>query len=225
MIRPQPAADVHDVTRLAALDDPVRRRLYDYVCEHDDAVGRDAAAAAASISRSLAAYHLDKLVEHGLLCASYRRPEGRGGPGAGRPAKLYARPQREIAVSVPPRDYKLAARLLAHAATAGETDARSAARRTGREMSSTYRGDRRSRHAALQALLRDRGYEPVEEPDGTVRLRNCPFHVIAASHPDLICGLNLALVEGMLDGLDAPPDHARLDPQPGRCCVAIRPPQ
>jgi predicted ArsR family transcriptional regulator len=82
-------------------------------------VDRDQAAAAASISRSLAAYHLDRLVGVGLLTADYRRAVGRRGPGAGRPAKVYSRSQTEIAVTLPPREYELAARLLAEAV---ETD-------------------------------------------------------------------------------------------------------
>lgn len=218
----QPSGSAQDLAGLAALDDPVRRRLYEYVSARDEPVGRDAAARAASISRSLAAYHLDRLAEHGVLAVSYRRPQGRAGPGAGRPAKLYARAQREIAVSVPPRDYELAANLLAQAVDDGVDAARTAARRHGRQLAGAYRDRRRSRQRALQALLRDHGYEPVADPDGTLRLRNCPFDAIAKSHPALVCGLNLALVEGILDGLDATEHRARLEPQPGRCCVTIR---
>jgi predicted ArsR family transcriptional regulator len=218
----RPYGSAEDLAGLAALEDPVRRRLYDYVCERDDAVGRDEAARATTISRSLAAYHLDKLAEHGLLRTSFRRAEGRTGPGAGRPAKLYARPERELAVSVPPRDYELAAHLLAQAATEGEEAALAAARQRGRELARDDGSGRRSRPGALQTLLRERGYEPVEEPDGTLRLRNCPFHAVAVSYPALVCGFNLALLEGVLDGLGRSQDRALLDPQPGRCCVAIR---
>jgi predicted ArsR family transcriptional regulator len=217
----RPYCSTEDLAGLAALEDPVRRRLYDYVCERDEAVGRDEAARATTISRSLAAYHLDKLARHGLLRASYRRADGRTGPGAGRPAKLYERPEREIGVSIPPRDYELAAHLLAHAVAEGEDAARAAARERGRELARDDGNDRRSRPGALQTLLRERGYQPVEEPDGTLRLRNCPFHTIAVSHPELVCGFNLALLEGVLDGLGRSQDDARLDTQPGRCCVAI----
>ena len=98
---------------VSSLDDPVRRSLYEFVSGSAEPVGRDAAAAAAGIGRPLAAYHLDKLVGLGLLSASYQRPAGRGGPGAGRPAKVYARSGNEFAVTVPPREYELAARLLA----------------------------------------------------------------------------------------------------------------
>ena len=100
---------------LSGLEDQVRRRLYQFVASRGEPVGRDEAAAAVSIGRPLAAYHLDKLVELGLLDASFQRPAGRRGPGAGRPAKFYARSEQEFTVTVPPRDYELAARLLAAA--------------------------------------------------------------------------------------------------------------
>lgn len=90
---------------VGALAEPVRRRLYRYVVATPDAIGRDAAAEAAGISRSLAAFHLDKLVEAGLLAVTYRRLSGRAGPGAGRPSKLYLRAPGERAVSLPPRSY------------------------------------------------------------------------------------------------------------------------
>ncbi|HEY4279287.1 MAG TPA: helix-turn-helix domain-containing protein [Conexibacter sp.] len=232
MSRSTPQASSADLAGLATLEDPVRRRLYDYVCAQDGTTGRDEAARATSISRSLAAYHLDKLAAHGLLRATYERLEGRTGPGAGRPAKRYARPDREIAVCVPPRDYELAAQLLACAVSDGEPAARAAAREHGRALASGREpaaGERGraawsepvARPDTLLPLLRERGYEPATDPDGTLRLRNCPFHAVAASHPALVCGLNLALLEGALEGLGQPPGRARLDPRPGRCCVAI----
>jgi predicted ArsR family transcriptional regulator len=210
-----------DLVRLAALEDPLRRRLYDYVCRQHSSIGRDAAARAMSISRSLAAYHLDKLAERGLLSVSFRRPPGRGGPGAGRPAKLYARHPREIVVGVPPRDYALIAELLARAAGEGTAAALAAARSHGREIASAHRDGDAPWHEALPALLRDCGYAPVQGSDGTLRMRNCPFDAVARAHPDLVCSLNVALVEGILEGLGASRQQATLDPQPGCCCVSI----
>jgi len=64
------------------------------------------------VDRSLAAFHLDKLVERGLLEATYRRLSGRTGPGSGRPSKLYRRSARQHELTLPPRRYELAARLL-----------------------------------------------------------------------------------------------------------------
>src|SRR5512134_1888530 len=105
----------HTIGRIAALADPVRRALYEYVAGSGDDVSRDQAARAARVARPLAAFHLDKLVEHGLLETSYRRLTGRRGPGAGRPAKLYRRSALQLDISLPARDYELAARLFARA--------------------------------------------------------------------------------------------------------------
>lgn len=107
-----PTDSVDDVSTIAALDDPVRRALYRHIATQPDAVNRDQAARAANISRALAAYHLDRLAESGLLEVDYRRPPGRSGPGAGRPTKLYRRSTRSVQVSFPPRNYELVAKLL-----------------------------------------------------------------------------------------------------------------
>jgi predicted ArsR family transcriptional regulator len=206
-----------ELARLAALDEPIRRRLFAYVRSSSAPVSREDAAAAVGISRSLAAYHLDKLAEQGLLTASYRRPEGRTGPGAGRPAKLYVA-QGEVSVSVPPRDYELAADLLAEAAETSD-EARAAldavAARAGRRMGEGQEG-------SLDDALATRGYEPFEDDAGVIRLRNCPFHRLAEQHRDVVCGMNQAYLEGLLEGLGRTDVRASLEPEPGRCCVAIR---
>ena len=79
------------------------------------------------------------------------------------------------------------------------------------------------RRAALLQTLAARGYEPMER-GGEIRLGSCPFDALVDEHRDLVCGMNLALAEGMLQGLGEPGLAARLDPQPGMCCVAIAAP-
>ena len=215
--------DLDPVSSLSSLDDPVRRRLYQVVCERTDPVGRDEAAAAAGVGRALAVYHLDKLTEAGLLTASYQRPPGRGGPGAGRPAKRYARSDREFAVTVPPREYALAARLLVQAVES-DSSGRSratladAARRLGSELGSRFHGRDGD---DLVGALAGQGYEPRRGEDGVIRLRNCPFHQLAEHHRDVVCGMNLGLVEGIVAGLGVTRARPVLDPRPGHCCVAI----
>jgi len=214
-----------DLASLSSLDDPVRRRLYEVVTRQPGPVSRDEAASAAGIGRALAVYHLDKLVESGLLTASYSRPPGRSGPGAGRPAKLYARSDREFAVTVPTREYELAARLLVQAVEAdpsgrSRTALAEAARRLGTELGSAFRPDAAERDDVEGALTRQ-GYEPRRGGDGVIRLRNCPFHQLAEQHREVTCGMNLALVEGLVAGLGADGWHPALDPRPGHCCVAI----
>jgi predicted ArsR family transcriptional regulator len=211
-----------DLASLSSLDDPARRRLYEVVRERTEPVGRDEAAAAAGVGRALAVYHLDKLVEAGLLSASYQRPPGRSGPGAGRPAKLYTRSDREFAVSVPPREYELAARLLVQVVESdpsgsSRTALQDAARRLGAELGGQFpRGD-----AGLERALTGHGYEPRRGDDAVIRLRNCPFHQLAEHHRDVTCGMNLGLIQGILAGLGADGLRAVLDPRPGHCCVAI----
>jgi predicted ArsR family transcriptional regulator len=223
-----------DLASLSSLDDPVRRRLYEVVTRQPGPVSRDEAASAAGIGRALAVYHLDKLVESGLLTASYSRPPGRSGPGAGRPAKLYARSGRQFAVTVPPREYELAARLLVQAVETDPSDRSraalaEAARRLGTELGSAFRpavtdpppGRRDAAERDVNGLLTQQGYEPCRGGDGVIRLRNCPFHQLAEEHRDVVCGMNLALVEGLFAGLGADGWRPALDPRPGQCCVAI----
>jgi predicted ArsR family transcriptional regulator len=221
-------ANSSGLAAVSSLDDPVRARLYEVVSASPAAMGRDEAAAAAGIGRPLAAYHLDKLVDLGLLAATYQRPADRTGPGAGRPAKLYARSGREFAVTVPPREYELAARLLAaalQADTSGQSGAalRATARRYGTGLASGGEATATAGAAGreVETTLRQYGFEPWRAADGSLRLRNCPFHQLAAQHPALVCGMNLALIDGLVEGYAAADLHPELDPGPGRCCVVI----
>ncbi|MEN3537353.1 transcriptional regulator [Microbispora sp. ZYX-F-249] len=210
-----------DLESMSVLGDPVRRALYRFVAEQGRDVGRNEAAEAAGVQRTLAAHHLDKLVEAGLLESGFKRLSGRAGPGGGRPAKVYRRVREERSVSLPPRDYRTLALVLAETVDllGGEEKAEEAARRAGKRLAgSSGAGEA----ADLVEVLRGRGYEPYEE-DGRVRLRNCPFHVLAESHPLLVCSMNLALCEGMLAGLGETGVAATLDPRPGECCVAFTP--
>jgi predicted ArsR family transcriptional regulator len=221
------------ITGLIGLTEPVRRALYRYVSAQETPVGRDEAASAIGISRALAAYHLDRLVDDGLLQASFERRSGRRGPGAGRPTKLYSRSSRRIELSLPPRDYATVAELLARAVEADPTDAAAlalddAARALGAELGDeaagelSAKGHRQPALGAVREVLAKRGYEPYEDDDGSVVLRNCPFDRIAERHPQLVCRANLALVEGLVDRLGGQREiRPVLDPKPGRCCVAL----
>lgn len=214
---------------LAVLQDPVRRRLYRHVVAQGREVGRDEAADALAIQRSLAAFHLDKLADAGLLDVSYRRLGKRRGPGAGRPAKLYRRAQAEYDVTVPPRAYEMAARMLAEAVESAEDDAelQGVARRHGVETGQTA-AERRRMDAPIDAdadeeiteMLAAHGYEPYRDGE-VLRLRNCPFHTVALMYPPLICGMNLAFLRGLVEGAGMTRRAARMDPRPGQCCVAI----
>jgi len=222
------------LSSLAGLEDPLRRRLYFFVAEQPEEVGRDQAARARKISRSLAAFHLDKLVEAGLLETSFKRLSNRRGPGAGRPSKLYRRSPRQIDVSLPERRYELAGQLMTSAldaANAGKAreDLRQRAHaygeRLGAEAVAAAKTDAGPEHALTQMAetLREAGFEPRLDEHGGLELLNCPFDAFARTSRDVVCGMNLALIEGVLAGLKARGWTAVLEPAPGRCCVVVRP--
>ena len=218
---------------LAALNEPQRQRLYRHVATQDAPVSRDGAAEALGIPRSVAAFHLEKLAELGLLDVEYRRPPGRTGPGAGRPAKLYRRADTEIAPSVPERQYDIAALLLAEAVEAAidgsvpvvdavRNVARSYGKQIGASVSSPRKLSQKKRVAQLTGVLADHGYEP-RVAGGAITLKNCPFHALADEHRALICGMNLELVRGVLESVGLAAEVAQQTPAPGHCCVSLRP--
>jgi predicted ArsR family transcriptional regulator len=228
-------AAVDQVAVVGALAEPTRRSLYEQVVEADEWVSRDQVADTAGIPRATAAHHLDRLVEAGLLDVTYRRLTDRTGPGAGRPAKLYRRAARDVSVSLPPRDYELAGELLARAvlrARAGTVDVLAAVHREaaaeGKQFADEMRrrcGDAASgaaRRDVVVGVLAEHGYEPVVE-DGTVLLRNCPFHRLSTRHRELVCGMNVELLRSAVDTFGDTGLHARLDPRQGYCCVTLTP--
>jgi predicted ArsR family transcriptional regulator len=233
----EPAEDLERrISGIAALDQPLRRELYRLLSERGGWVTRDEASAALDVPRSVAAFHLDKLVEAGVVEISFERTSGRTGPGAGRPAKLYRRGTLEVSASVPERRYDLAGSLLATAIAESErtgapiadslsASARAAGRVIGKEAAEAT-GElttRATRRRAVLDLLARHGYEPTLGKRGEIALVNCPFHRLAEEHRSLVCGMNLDFLAGLLEGI-GPADRldARLAPEPGYCCVRIK---
>jgi predicted ArsR family transcriptional regulator len=220
------------VAGVAVLAEPVRRDLYLFVVDQPDAVSRDQAAAGVDVPRHTAKFHLDKLVEEGLLATEFRRLSGRRGPGAGRPAKLYRRADGEVAVSLPQRHYDLAGGLMAEAIEtsvqrgssvldalddAAGTFGAALGERARAAVDATSGGD--APREAVCAVLAESGYEPHVQDD-TILLRNCPFHALAKEHTELVCGMNLSLVRAVADSIGGGLTP-RLDPRDGRCCVVV----
>jgi predicted ArsR family transcriptional regulator len=208
------------VAAVAALDEPNRRKLYDFVVRQTAPISKDEASEAIGLPRTTAAFHLDKLVEMGLLDVLHERRSGRTGPGAGRPAKLYRRSGEQIEVSLPDRRYEAASHLLTDALLEAETTGEPAreilnrrAYEWGADLAAEADGD-------VVRALEDLGFEPQPE-GGTILLGNCPFHSLAQKHTQLVCGMNLCLVSGILDGIAARSHTASLDPSPGHCCVRL----
>ncbi|WP_033443368.1 helix-turn-helix transcriptional regulator [Saccharothrix sp. NRRL B-16314] len=222
------------ISAVAALDEPTRRRLYDFVVRHPAPASRDEVAEAMGVPRTTVAFHLDRLVAEGLLEVVHERRTGRTGPGAGRPAKLYRRSAEQIAVSLPDRRYELAGLLLADALAEAETSGEPPsvvlhrrARHVGKELGEAARAaapPARDGRSTVMATLESHGFEPrTDEPDTSIVLGNCPFHKLARQHTELVCGMNLCLLDGLLDGLATTGLTARLAPAAGHCCVRLGP--
>jgi predicted ArsR family transcriptional regulator len=227
-----------DVAGLASLAEPTRRALYLYVLAQESAVSRDEAAAGVGVPRHKAKFHLDKLAEDRLLEVEYARRTGRQGPGAGRPAKLYRRAAHELVVSLPERRYELAGHLMARGIAGARREGRpvaetlgDAARERGHQLAGQAlmrAGDAPSDAALLSAtcgILDDEGYAShvtgTSTTSGGVTLTNCPFRALATEHTEVVCGMNAAIMEGLVGGLRRLRLAAIRDPAEGRCCVRL----
>jgi predicted ArsR family transcriptional regulator len=219
---------------IAALDDDLRRRMYLFIRRQGRPVSRDEAADHVGISRKLAAFHLDKLVERGLLTAHYARLPGRGGRGAGRSSKLYEPSDLEVDVSIPERRYDIVGEIMLAALTEDSKEpprevARRIARDRGHAIGEEVKAELRLRPpgseralAVAEETLAGYGYEPYRVDDETISLRNCPFHDLSRRAPELVCGLNREFIDGLLRGLGNDSVEAVLEPTPGECCVKLK---
>src|SRR6476661_1663943 len=163
------------VAAVASLTDAKRLQLFELVAASPRPVGRDEVAEAAGMARSTVSFHLDRLVQDGLLAVEFHKPAGRTGPGSGRPAKMYRTVGSEVGASVPDRNYDLAGELMAAAIEASQVEGapvgeslRAAAFARGRELAEHAGG--------LEEFLAEAGYQPQPDGDGGFLLANCPFH-------------------------------------------------
>jgi predicted ArsR family transcriptional regulator len=224
------------IAAVASLGDATRRKLFDFVAAAEDSIGRDDAAGALGLARSTASFHLDRLVQDGLLAVEFRKLGGREGPGSGRPAKLYRAAVPEVAASVPDRNYDLAAELLVAAVEASIEDGVPA--REALLGAAYTRGQTAGQTAGacgenFAELLAAEGYRPEDDGEGGLILLNCPFHRLAAGHAEVVCAMNGAFLNGAAAGCGVAPDRvealdvedlrARGAAQPGQCCARIRP--
>lgn len=222
------------LSAVASLHDENRRRLFDFVAAATDPVGRDDAAGALGLARSTASFHLDRLVDDGLLAVEFRKLGGKAGPGSGRPAKLYRAAVQEVSASVPERSYDLAAELLVTAVERSAADGGSA--RDALLQAAYERGYGAGKAAGdpdFTALLAAEGYRPADDGSGGLLLLNCPFHRVAQGHTGVVCAMNGAFLSGAAAGSGLDPDRvealeiAELRAQgsagPGQCCARIRP--
>jgi predicted ArsR family transcriptional regulator len=229
----EPSATPPAIKAVAVLDDDLRRGMYGFIRAARRPVTREEAAASVGISRKLAAFHLDKLVDAGLLHARYGAVGGIR--KVGRTPKVYEPTRADIVVTIPQRQHDVLADILLDAVLTEGVDenAHQAAIRVagqhGEELGATEREQARpGRLGAERALtltegvLARYGFEPDRRTPTCVRLRNCPFHPLTAKAPELVCGINHAFLTGMLTGLRASTVRAVLAPVAGECCVELR---
>ena len=220
---------VDELAAVALLAEPTRLELYRYVRGRHEPVGREEAARAVGISVKLAAFHLDRMVEAGMLDVGYRRLSGRTGPGAGRPAKIYTVSQHRLVVSLPPTQYSLAASIMAtalsaaHDGSGGAEAVRQVARSMGRELGLEIRREAPTKGARRRALFRcleQLGYEPRQDRS-ELSLRNCIFADLVQNHRDIVCGMNAALMHGLLEGADLSDLRVEGRSAEAGCCACI----
>jgi predicted ArsR family transcriptional regulator len=217
---------------VAALSDQLRWQMYGFIRRARRPVSREEAAETVGISRKLAAFHLDKLVEVGLLRAHYE-PVG-GIRKVGRTPKVYEPTDAEMHISIPAREHDLLADILIDAVLtqnqgkAGSEAALQVARHRGAQLGATERERARpgrlSAERALTlatAILARYGFEPERATPTLLRLRNCPFQPLASKAPQLVCGINHAFLTGFLDTLQASTLTAVLAPRTNGCCVEL----
>lgn len=219
---------VADVSGIGVLTEPNRRSLYLYVVAQPEAVSREQVAEGVDLPLHSVKFHLDRLADEGLLDVEFRRLSDRTGPGAGRPSKLYRRSARQLEISLPERHYDLAGDVLAEAIErsmnqdiAVSQAVHDAAMAKGRRLAGSVATDGTDLERTAAALDRH-GYEPRVSAEEII-LSNCPFDSLAREHTELVCDLNLALIDGVLEGLGCSALEAVLQPQPGLCCVRARP--
>lgn len=220
------------IGQLTILRDRLRRSMYLFARKHPSGVRRDEVAGELGISRRLAAFHLDKLAEEGLLDFHYARPPGRSGPGAGRPAKVYRPVDPEVEVSLPERRYDIMGQVLAESVAGSDEQMRHAmnvAYQAGLKIGHRIKREERLRPpgaeratSVMSEVLEGYGFEPSRSDD-ELSLLNCPFHAMAQHHPELVCGMNQRFLEGILQGLGTQSLDAVLQPTSGQCCVRLRP--
>lgn len=220
-----------NLSRLSGLAEPNRRLLYDFIVSQNDYVSREQAAQASGLRKGIASHHLDRLVQDGLLEVVFKNLPGNNGGKVGRPSKLYRRATNEIEVSLPSREYKIAAQILAKAVDSTlsrkctlDEAITDSAHEEGKKIAEQLRVTIKNEESIDRQIiggLSQYGYEPETLYDGVTVLHNCPFHAIAQEHKELICSMNHTMLDSMLKEIDQTKLVAKLEPQAQHCCVRL----
>ena len=207
---------------VASLGDEKRRQIFELIAASDGAVGRDDAALALGLPRSTASFHLDRLVQDGLLAVEFHKASGKSGPGSGRPAKMYRQAAGEVAASIPDRNYDLAGELLVaaieHSTATGSAVGESL-------LATSYRKghDLAAGSPSLEDFMAGEGYQPRSDGAGGFVLGNCPFHQLSDGHSEVVCAMNGSFLQGAAAACGEQEERVAPNSVPGQCCARITP--
>lgn len=214
----------------SALGDPTRRAIYVAVRESPEPMTTSRVAELFEIHPNVARHHLDKLAADDWLVVSQRRPAGKTGPGAGRPAKTYEASKREVSIHFSPRRYELLVDLLMRVLVrvAPEDVSRIAeevGHEYGRELANEIGApDDTGYTEAVQAVavaMTGLGFSMDPDVEGQRLLTShCPFGEAATDHPDVVCSLDRGIVTGLVGALGATCDPVLIPHQrPDDDCI------
>lgn len=194
----------------AVLADPTRYSIYQYVLNATRSVSVAEVAEKFGLHPNVARLHLGKLVDIGLLLA-HAAKTGKGG----RPGYVYGPSGHAVSLTVPARDFQLLADLLVQSLALLGEGGKEAIDQIGRTF-----GRRLAREAVESARAQGDGDKTQEEfldvcvnalqrlgvqaiitrgIDGASNLvlRTCGFQEVAAEHPEQVCHMCKAMVEGI----------------------------
>lgn len=204
-----------------------RARVLELLRAAHEPLGVQRVAEESTLHPNTARFHLDNLVEAGLV---ERRVEERNQPG--RPRMVYRAQAQDT--STGQRSYQLLATMLTTLIAGELPQPRQAAIAAGQEWGRYLaerpapfeRVDAEDGIRRLSSVLADAGFAPgaVDDADSPViPLRHCPFREIAQQHADVVCSLHLGLMQGVLAEVRAPVAAQRLDPfvEPSLCLAHL----
>ena len=177
---------------------PSRAQVLEHLRSTGAAEPVAAVATAVGLHENTTRFHLDALIEIGLV---HRQAENRRQPG--RPRVLY----RADPSPTPQRYQELAAVMLRHFAgpmVDRGNRAESAGLAWGAELLAGLSKEPGEALARLVGCLTSMGCRP-ELVDGTtpsIGLRPCPYSELAQEHPETVCRLHLGLMRGLLPDAD-----------------------
>ncbi len=194
----------------STLGDPTRRSIYLTVRESAEPMTAAQIAAAFNIHANVARHHLDRLADEGYLEVTRRRPEGKNGPGAGRPAKCYTPTDKEIELQFPARRYDLLADLLIRVVQRLEPErASEIAAQVGHDYGVELAGTLDlpdagfdSVLATVQQAMVNVGFAVDTNTNSRqLLMSHCPFGRTAFDHPEVVCSLDRGIVNGLMEAL------------------------